>query len=101
MADLEKMMKQAQEMQDRMTALQNDLEHVELVGESGGGKIKLTVNGKGEAKSITIDPSMLKADEADVLCDLVVAAMNDARNKTEVTVAERTKNIMSELTGQS
>jgi len=48
MADLEKMMKQAQEMQDRMTKLQEDLEHIELVGESGGGKIKLSVNGKGE-----------------------------------------------------
>ncbi len=98
MADLEKMMKQAQEMQDRMTKLQEDLEHVELVGESGGGKIKLSVNGKGEAKSISIDASL--TSEIDVLCDLVVAAMNDARNKTEVAVAERTKNIMSELTGQ-
>jgi DNA-binding YbaB/EbfC family protein len=95
MADFLGMMKQAMQLQSKMKALQDELAHVEVSGSSGGGLVTVTMTAKMEVKSLKIDPSLVKADEAEVLEDLIVAATNDARRKAEATMQEK----MSSLTG--
>lgn len=87
--NLQKMMKQAQEMQAKMAEMQENMEKTEYHGESGGGMVKATINGKGIARSISIDPSLMDAEEKDVLEDLVVAAFNDAKQKAENNMADQ------------
>jgi DNA-binding YbaB/EbfC family protein len=93
--DLMKMMKQAQELQGRMQKMQEDLGHLEVEGQSGGGLVRLTLNGKLEAKSLKIDPSLIKPEEAEMLEDLIVAAYQDAKGKAEAAVQAK----VQELTG--
>lgn len=95
MKNLGQLMKQAQEMQSRMQAMQQKLAEIELDGASGGGLVTVTVNGKGEMRRLKIDPSLVEAKEVEVLEDLVVAAFNDAKAKVEAHVAEE----MQKLTG--
>lgn len=95
MKNLGQMMKQAQQMQAKMAELQARLAEMEVAGQSGGGMVQATLTGKGELKSLKIDPSLAKADEVEVLEDLVVAAVNDARQRADAMVAEE----MSKLTG--
>jgi hypothetical protein len=95
MKDLMGMMKQAKELQDKMQRLQEEVASLTIEGSAGGGLIKVTVNGKSEMKNIKIDPSLLKPDEAEILEDLIVAAINDARGKAEQKLADK----MRELTG--
>ncbi len=97
MKNLGQMMKQAQEMQVKMQEMQAGLERMEVGGASGGGMVAVTMNGKGAARSVEIDSSLLKADEKDVLEDLLVAAFNDARNKVDDQVKEKTAEIMGGL----
>lgn len=95
MKNLGNMLKQAQELQTKMQDMQNELEAMELEGTSGGGLVKLTLNGKGVLRGVTIDPSLLTAEEAETLEDLIVAAHADAKAKIESHTAEE----MSKLTG--
>lgn len=95
MKNLGQMMKQAQQMQAKMAELQARLAEIEVAGQSGGGMVQATLTGKGELRSLKIDPSLAKADEVEVLEDLVVAAVNDARQRADAMVAEE----MSKLTG--
>ncbi|HSD34977.1 MAG TPA: YbaB/EbfC family nucleoid-associated protein [Alphaproteobacteria bacterium] len=95
MKNLGQMLKQAQAMQARMAELQSQLEQVEMIGSAGGGMVSVTVNGKGEARQVKIDPSLVDPEETEVLEDLIVAAFNDAKAKVEAHVAEE----MSKLTG--
>jgi len=83
MKNLGNLMKQAQQMQERMTELQTRLAEVEVVGAAGGGMVRVTVNGKGETRRVQIDPALVKPGEVEVLEDLVVAASNDAKGKAE------------------
>ena len=85
--NLQKMMKQAQEMQAKMAQMQEKMEQAEYTGESGGGMVKATINGKGFARGLSIDLSLMDADEKDVLEDLVVAAFNDAKQQAEDSAA--------------
>lgn len=85
--NIQKMMKQAQAMQAKMADMQARLEEQEFVGESGSGMVKAVTSGKGYAKALTIDPSLLDADEKDVLEDLIIAAFNDAKQKAENAMA--------------
>jgi DNA-binding YbaB/EbfC family protein len=82
------LMKQAQAMQDNMKKAQDQLALIEVEGQSGAGLVKVVMTCKNEVKRITIDPSLL-ADDKDMLEDLVVAAMNDAVRKAEVTSQEK------------
>lgn len=82
------LMKQAQQMQDNMKKMQDQLGLVEVEGASGAGLVKVTMTCKHDVKRVTIDPSLL-ADDKDMLEDLVAAAMNDAVRKVESTVAEK------------
>ena len=95
MKNLGQMMRQAQEMQERLAQMQTRLAETEVTGSAGGGLVEITLSGKHEARRVKIAPSLLTASEAHVLEDLVAAAINDARGKVEVHMAEQ----MSELTG--
>jgi len=95
MKNLGQMMKQAQQMQERMAELQSKLEGVELSGASGGGMVQVTLNGKGEMRRIKIDRSLIDPNEAEVLEDLILAAFNDAKAHVEAHMAEE----MKKLTG--
>ncbi len=94
MRDLMGIMKQAQAMQAKMAALQSELDQVDVSGASGGGAVRVTMTAKGLVKGVQIDPGLMVADEREILEDLVVAAVNDARAKAEQVAAER----MGELT---
>ena len=89
------MMKQAQELQGRMAELQAEMERVRVEGQSGGGLVVLTLNGKGELVGVKIDASLLKPDEVEILEDLIVAAHTDAKAKVERLLQEK----MQTLTG--
>ena len=93
--DLKKMMKQAQEMQGRMQQMQEDLAALEVEGQSGGGLVKVKLDGKLEARGLKIDPSLIKPEEAEILEDLIVAAFQDAKRKAEVAAQAK----MQEITG--
>lgn len=95
MTDFLGMMKQAMQLQSKMKALQDELAQVEVTGSSGGGLVAVTMTAKMEVKSLKIDPSLVKPDEAEVLEDLIVAAFNDARRKAEAAMQDK----MSALTG--
>ena len=95
MKNLGQMMKQAQQVQTRMAELQARLGEMEVNGQSGAGMVQATLTGKGELRRLKIDPSLAKADEVEVLEDLVVAAVNDARQRVDAMVAEE----MSKVTG--
>jgi DNA-binding YbaB/EbfC family protein len=95
MKDLMKMMKQAQEIQGRMQQLQEELAALQLEGQSGGGLVKVTLNGKMEARAVKLDPSLLKPEDAEMLEDLILAAFQDAKAKVESALQEK----MREVTG--
>ena len=95
MKNLGNIMKQVQDMQTRMSEMQEKLAEVEIAGSSGAGMVQATLNGKSQLKRLKIDPALIKADEAEVLEDLIVAAVNDARAKVE----QHTQDEMGKLTG--
>ncbi|MGQ0674753.1 MAG: YbaB/EbfC family nucleoid-associated protein [Rhodospirillales bacterium] len=97
MKNLTQMMKQAQEMQAKMAELQARLEAIEVTGASGGGLVRVTATGKGAMRRLSIDPSLLKPEEAGVLEDLVVAASNDAKAKAEAKMQEETQKLLGGL----
>jgi len=74
------LLRQAQQMQETMQKAQAELADLEVTGESGAGMVKIVLNGRHEAKKITITPKLLGEDK-DMLEDLVVAAINDAKGK--------------------
>ena len=89
------MMKKAQEMQKKMQEMQESLSNLEVEGTSGGGMVKITMNCKNEVKKIELDPSIIKEEEKQMMEDLIVAALNDAKTKAE----EKSKEEMAKLTG--
>lgn len=95
MADFLGMMKQAAQLQSKMKAMQDELDHVEVEGMSGGGLVTVRMTAKTEVKAVRIDPSLMKADEREVLEDLLVTALGDARRKAEAAMQEK----MQALTG--
>jgi len=95
--DLGGLMQQAQQMQQKMQELQAALERLEIVGSSGAGLGKVTVNGKNETRRIEIDASLFKPEDKGVVEDLIVAAANDARAKVEQTVQEQMRDITGGL----
>ncbi|MDJ0389276.1 YbaB/EbfC family nucleoid-associated protein [Roseomonas sp. E05] len=88
MKNLGAMMKQAQQMQARMQEMQAKLEAMTVEGAAGAGMVKVTLTGKGDLKRLAIDPSLMAADEREVLEDLIVAAHADAKQKVETMMAE-------------
>ena len=95
--NMSKMLKQAQEMQKKMETVQEQLSDIIVNSESGGGMVKVTMNGKQVVQSINIDPSLLSDDEKEVLEDLIKAALNQAKEKVEEMSAEEMKKITGGL----
>jgi len=90
------LMKQAQQMQENMKRMQEQLAQVEVEGQSGAGLVKVTITCRNDVKRIAIDPGLL-ADDKDMLEDLIVAAMNDALRKAEQTASERMGSVTAGL----
>lgn len=89
------MLKQAQAMQSKMQNLQAELADMLTEGQAGNGLVKIVLTGKGDCRSITIDPSLLQPGERDMLQDLLVVAHADAKQKIDATLAQE----MGKLTG--
>ena len=95
MKNLGQMLKQAQEMQVKMQEIQDGLANMEVTGASGAGMCQVTMNGNGEARQVKIDQALVTPNDVEVLEDLILAAINDAKAKaTEKSQAE-----MQKLTG--
>lgn len=90
------LLKQAQKMQDELARTQERLAQEEVVGESGGGMVRVTMNGKHEVKRVEIDPTLM-GDDKEMLEDLVTAAMNDALRRAEQTASERMASVTAGL----
>ena len=88
------LMKQAQQMQENMRKLQEQLANVEVEGQSGAGLVKVVMTCKHDVKRVSIDPSLL-ADDKDMLEDLVAAAFNDAVRRAEATTQEKLGSLTS------
>jgi len=88
MKNLANMMKSAQQMQTRMAEMQARLETAQVEGQAGAGMVKVSLTGKGDLKRVQIDPSLMTADDREVLEDLIVAAHADAKQKVEAMMAE-------------
>ncbi|NBC33728.1 MAG: YbaB/EbfC family nucleoid-associated protein [Alphaproteobacteria bacterium] len=97
MKNLGNMMKQAQEMQAKMAEMQERLADLEISGQSGGGLVTVTLNGKGEVRSVKVDKTLVDPEDVEVMEDLLVAAFNDAKAKVESTVQEETQKLMGGL----
>lgn len=89
------MMKQVQQMQAKMEAIQAELEQTEVEGTSGGGMVKVVANGKQDIVSITIDPEVVDPEDVEMLQDLILAAISQARTKAQELQTEK----MASLTG--
>src|ERR1700761_6505814 len=95
MKNLGNMMKQAQQMQQRMAEMQAQLEQAEMTGASGAGMVTVTLTGKGDLKKIHLDKTLMDPEEVEVLEDLILAAFNDAKQKVEHYVSDE----MGKVTG--
>lgn len=95
MKDIMGMMKQVGQMQARLKEMQDELARAEIEGQSGGGLVHVTVDGRGELKKVRIDPSLMKPDEVEILEDLIVAAAADAKAKVDNVMQQK----MAEITG--
>ena len=89
------MMKQVQQMQQKMADMQKQLEEMVVEGSAGGGVVRVIANGKNEIMKITIDPEVVNKDDIEMLQDLVLAAVNQAHEKSQALQAEQ----MSSITG--
>jgi nucleoid-associated protein EbfC len=95
MPNFNELMKQAAELKSKMEAMQAELDRMEIEGAAGGGLVSVTLSGKGDLRNARVDESLLKADQKEIVEDLLVAAHADAKRKLEATLAER----MQALTG--
>lgn len=88
------MMKQAMALQANMKKAQEEIANMEVVGEAGGGMVKVTMTGKHEVKRVQIEPQVITEDR-EMLEDLIAAAINDAVNKVETQTQQRMSSVMS------
>lgn len=89
-------MKQAQKMQEDVKNIQEEIESLEITGESGAGLVKIIMTGKREVRKVTIDKSLVE-DDKDMLEDLVASAMNDAVRKVNRLKKEKMADVTSSL----
>ena len=95
--NIQKMMKQAQEMQNKISSMQEKLEAEEMSGAAGGGMVSVRINGKSKLLKVSIDDSLMKLEEKEMLEDLIVAAFNDAKEKIDTAAASQMSAITSGL----
>ena len=97
MVNFGNMMKQAQQLQKKMAEAQDKLNEIEVEATSGGGMVKVLATAKGSFKRISIDDSLIKTDEKEILEDLLIAAINDAKQKGETAAQEEMKSLTGGL----
>jgi hypothetical protein len=97
MPDFMGLMKQAAQLQAKMQEMQAALDHVEVEGTAGGGLVTVRLSGKGDMKGVSIDASLLKPDEKEIVEDLMTAAHADARRKAEAVMQDKMKNLTGGL----
>ena len=95
MNNMSQIMKQAKAMQEKMAEMQKKIEETEIEGSSGGGAVKIVMNGKHEVKNLFLDPSIVNSNEKEVLEDLIIAALNDVNKK----IAENTNDQLGSISG--
>ena len=97
MPDVLGMLKQAPQLQSKMQAMQEELGQLEVEGTSGGGLVAVRMTAKMDVKAIKIDPSLMKAEEREILEDLLVTALADARRKAETAMQEKMQSLAGGL----
>lgn len=97
MADFLGMMKQAAQLQSKMQAMQDELGNVEVEGIAGGGLVSVRMTAKMDVKAVKIDASLMKPEEREIVEDLVVTALADARRKAEAAVQEKMQSLAGGL----
>lgn len=95
MADFSKILQQAQQMQGRLQQLQDELQNKTVTGTSGGGMVSVTADGKGQVRSVKLDPSVVNPSDIEMLEDLIAVAVADAQKKA----ADLAQEEMHKLTG--
>ena len=97
MKDISQIMRQAQQMQAKINEAQKKLEAMEVEGSAGGGMVKLRLSGKNAMLGVSIDPSLMVADDREILEDLIKAAHDDARRKLDDAQGEEMKGLSGGL----
>ncbi len=93
MKDLAELMKQAGAMQAKLQQAQEAIAALEVEGQSGGGMVRIVMNGKGYVKAVAIERALLKPDDGEVIEDLIAAALNDAKSKLDSRAGEEMKSL--------
>jgi DNA-binding YbaB/EbfC family protein len=97
MKDLMGLMGKAKEMQAKFQTMQEEIAQIEASGQSGGGLVTVVLSGKGEMKSLKVDPSLFKEDDVEILEDLILAAHADAKGKVEAVMQKKTQELTAGL----
>ncbi len=97
MKDLMGLMGKAKEMQAKFQEMQEEIANMEATGSAGGGLVTVVLTGRGEMKSLKIDPSLFKEDDVEILEDLILAAHNEAKAKAEAAMQEKTRELTAGL----
>lgn len=95
--DMKALMRQAQDMQKKMQRVQEELASKEFEGNAGGGMVVATITGGGILKKISIDPEIVNVDEKDIMEDLIVAAVNDAKKKADSESSDSMKSATGDI----
>ncbi|MBL4596260.1 MAG: YbaB/EbfC family nucleoid-associated protein [Robiginitomaculum sp.] len=99
MDNISGLLQQAKEMQEKLAAAEAKLVEIEVTGEAAGGMVRVTLNGKGAAKAIHIEPSFLVPSEVEILEDIILAALIDAKRKADAAAKEQMANAAGPLAG--
>lgn len=94
MINFKEMMQQAQQMQFKLQEMQEKLKDIEVDGEAGGGMVKVKMACSGDVKSVSIDPSVISAEDKETLEDLIVAALNNAGEAKDAKIKEESEGMM-------
>jgi nucleoid-associated protein EbfC len=97
LGDMMGLMKQAAQLQTKMQEMQAELDRIEVEGTAGGGMVTVKLTAKGELKGVKVDDSLMKAEEKEILEDLLVAAHADGRRKAESVMQEKMKSLTGGL----
>jgi len=97
LGDMMGLMKQAAQLQSKMQEMQAELDRIEVEGTAGGGMVTVKLTAKGELKGVKLDDSLMKAEEKEILEDLLVAAHADGRRKAETVMQEKMKSLTGGL----
>jgi len=97
LGDMMGLMKQAAQLQSKMQEMQAELDRIEVEGTAGGGMVTVKLTAKGELKGVKVDDSLMKAEEKEILEDLLVAAHADGRRKAEAVMQEKMKSLTGGL----